>query len=66
MPNEECAEWMRGVRWSRGTYCASGGQPGGVAVETLEEGADSGFHWLGQTNIFSGMMELGGSSSSGA
>ncbi len=24
------------------TYCAPGGQPGGVAVEALEEGADSG------------------------
>ncbi len=40
------------------------GQPGGVAMETLEEGAESGFHWMGQTNILSGMMELGGSSSS--
>ncbi len=38
-----------------------------MAVETLEEGAESGFHWRGQTNILSGMMELGGfSSSSGA
>ncbi len=49
-------------------HCASGGQPdGGGGVETLEEGAESGFHWMGQTNILSGMMELGGSSiSSGA
>ncbi len=41
--------------------------PTGGAVEILEEGAESGFHWMGQTNILSGMMELGGSSiSSGA
>ncbi len=33
-------------------------------METLEEGAESGFHWMRQTNILSGMMELGGSSSS--
>ncbi len=47
---------MRGVRWVRVTYCTPGGQPGGVAVESLEEGADLGFHWMGQTNTFSGMM----------
>ncbi len=48
----------------RVTYCAPGGQPGGVAVETLGGGAELGFHWLGLTNMSSGMMGSGGSSSS--
>ncbi len=46
------------------TYCAPGGQPGGVAVETLGGGAELGFHWMGLINMFSGMMGSGGSSSS--
>ncbi len=38
------------------TYCAPGGQPGGVAVETLEGGAELGFHWMGPINMLSGIM----------
>ncbi len=62
MPRDACMEWMRGVRGVRVTYCTPGGQRGGVAMEILEEVLVSGFHCMGQTMSFSGMMGSGSSS----
>ena len=52
---------MSGVRHVLLIYCLSGGQPGGVLAEALEEGMVSVDQVIGLTNSLSGSMGSGSS-----